>query len=173
MARPRKLARELLTLEDANGAMREMLQAQVELEKLQGALDLARAEATARFEDRMDQQKSAILEIEGQLQTWYLTRAEKAPGKKSVQLAYGVIGERLGHPALKPMNRKWTWAAIEVLLRSKFDAKYFHQPAAPGPDKEKIRAELSEDQLKECGLKIDQPEKFYIELDRSTLGDPR
>ena len=174
--RPKSPTRELKTLDDANSALRGLLLSTVELEKLQGSLDLARAAATAKFEKDIDAEKSQIADLTAQLQQWFLVHAERPTGhdaRKSLKLAYGVIGERTGNPTLKPLNRKWTWAAICAKLRGIYGAQYFHPAPPPAPDKEKIRTELSVDQLKNCGLMVDREEKFYVELDRTSLGDAK
>lgn len=171
--RPKTATRELLTRDAASDAMRQMLEAQVELEKLQGAMDLARAAATARYEKEIDAKKSVIDDLSEQLQTWYLTHAEVAPDRKSIDLAYGTIGERTSPPALVPLNRKWSWKAICAKLLGTHGPDYFHPAGDPKPDKDKIRAGLTEEQLKICGLRIEHEESLFIELDRTSLGDAK
>lgn len=173
MARPKKTSVELASIEDANQAIRALLGAEVELEKQQGAMDLARAAATAKYEKAIDAQKTAIADLTLQLQNFYMARTgelEKA-GRKSIQLAYGVIGRRLGQPVIKPLNRSWTWAAIAVQLRSIYRDRFFHPPAEPRPDKEKLRKDLTVDELHKVGLKVEQDENFFVETDRTTLGE--
>lgn len=165
--RPKTPTRELITEADANAALHEMLQATVELEKLQGAMDLARAAACSKFEKDIERQKSTIDDIAEQLQTWYLVRANKFEGRKSYVLVHGIIGERTSPPALVPLNRKWSWRAIAAKLLGTHGADYFLPAGEPKPDKDKIRAGLTEEQLRICGLKVEQEETFYIELDRS------
>jgi hypothetical protein len=93
-------------------------------------------------------------------------RAEKPVDRKSIDLTYGVIGERTSPPALVPINRKWSWRAIGAKLMGTHGADYFLPAGDPKPDKDKIRASLTEDQLRNCGLKIDHEENFFIDLDR-------
>ena len=82
-------------------------------------------------------------------------------------MLFGTIGERTSPPALVPLNRKWRWRAIGAALLGKHGAGYFLPAGEPKPDKDKIRAGLDEEQLRICGLKVEQEEAFYIELDRS------
>lgn len=169
--RPKAASAELLTEAQANEALRQLLQVTVELEKQQGQLDLARASATTKFEGGIDKQKTLIADLETQLQTWFLAYGNPEAGRKSVALAYGVIGQRTGQPVLKPLNRAWTWKAIGTKLQSVYGARFFHKPKGPEPDKDLLRAELDVEQLKAVGLKVEQEERFYVELDRSSLGD--
>jgi|GEM_PF-3560857 len=172
MGRPKKATAELTSIEDANRALHALLLAEVELEKQSGALDLARAAASAKFEKPIDAQRAAIADLTLQLQTYYMAHHKdlEKNGSKSIRLAFGVIGRRLGQPVLKPLNRAWTWGSIAVKLRSIYNARYFHPPAEPKPDKDLIRQELNEDQLAACGLKTEQDENFFVETDRSTIG---
>jgi phage host-nuclease inhibitor protein Gam len=168
MARPKKTTAELNDVQDANAAMRRLLMYTVELEKQQGAMDLARAAATKEFEPSMDALKVRIADLELQLQNYYLVH--KPADRKSIELAYGVIGTRTGNPTLKPLNRSWTWDAIAIKLREAFGKKFFHEAKPPAPDKDKIKEQLDADQLKAMGMKIERNEDFYAELDRTKLG---
>ena len=171
MARPKSPTHELLTREAAEEALRDMLTAQVELEKLQGDVDLKVARAHAGAEPAINAHRSRIADLEAQLQTWFMTRAAREPGSKSIRLAHGVVGERTGQPTLKPLNAKWSWKAIGAKLAGEYGGRFFHAAAAPMPDKDKIRAEMTPDQLRECGMRVFQDERFYVELDRTSLGD--
>jgi phage host-nuclease inhibitor protein Gam len=173
MGRPKKASVELSSIEDANRALRALLLAEVELERQVGALDIARAEATSKFEKPIDKQKAVIADLTLQLQTWYMSNHDELErdGAKSLRLTFGVIGRRLGRPSLKPLNRSWTWASIAVKLRSVYSSRFFHAPEEPKIDRERARQELTIPQLKDCGLRVDQEETFFVETDRSTLGE--
>lgn len=170
MARPKKASATLESIEDANRALHALLIAEVELEKQQGAMDLERAAATTKYEKKIDEQRAAIADLTQQLQTWYMAHHKdlETDGLKSVKLAYGVIGRRIGNPTLKPLNRSWTWGAIGVKLRSIYNARFF-KAQEPEIDRGLVRAELTAEQLAAVGLKVEQEERFYVETDRSVL----
>lgn len=171
MARPKKPTAELVSIEDANGALHALLLAEVELEKQQGAMDLARAKASADYEVPIDKQKARIGELKTQLQAWYMANFKtlEEGGLKSKKLHYGTVGRRLGNPALKPKTRAWTWSAIGVRLREVYNARFF-RAVEPEIDKGLVRAELNDEQLAAVGLKVEQHEDFYVETDRTALG---
>lgn len=172
MARPKKITKQIQTVEEANAAMKALILAEVELEKVRGSMDLARAGATAQFEDQMDAAKSRYSDLFEALQGWYMAnhKALEMPGRRSVDMLYGVLGRRKGNPTLKVLNRSWTWGAVAICLRDKFGAAFFHEPKPPEIDRERVRQELNEEQLKAVGLKVDQEERFYAELDRLKAG---
>lgn len=171
MARPKKTTARVSSLDEANAALRALLSAEIELEKLSGAVDLARASATAKYEGDIDAAKTRIADLNLQLQNWYVANSAELEtnGRKSIQLLYGVIGRRKGNPALKPLNRTWNWQAVGVKLRSLFGTLYFHALAEPAIDRERVRTSLTVDQLKACGLKVENEERFFIETDRKSI----
>jgi len=172
MGRPKKASATIDTVEQANAALHSLLCAQVELEKYVGAADLARAAATAKYETAIDGQRERIADLTLQLQTFYMAnyKALETEGRKSVQLTYGVLGRRMGKPTLKPLNRSWTWAAVKVKLREAWAGKFF-RAVEPEVDKDLIKADLTAEQLRDVGLKVEQDEAFFVEVDRSKLGD--
>jgi len=112
--------------------------------------------------------------LESQIQEFYSRhRAElEVDGKKSIQLKYGLLGMRApSHPALEPLNQKWTWKEIGAKVKELWKSKYFHKPKPPGLNKNKLKDELTADQLKECGMKLETTESFYIELNRLAAPD--
>jgi phage host-nuclease inhibitor protein Gam len=159
------------SINEANDALHALLLAEVELEKQQGAMDLARAAASSRFEGAINTQKERVADLKLQLQTWYMANFKDIDeaGQKSAKLHYGTVGRRLGNPTLKPLHRSWTWAGIAIKLRSVYNARFFRE-AEPEIDKQMVRAELNAEQLAAVGLKVEQDEAFYVETDRTTLG---
>ena len=137
---------------------------------MQGEADLARAAVTAKFEARLDAAKKKIADNFESLQAWYMAHHKtlELPGRKSVDMTYGTLGRRLGNPTLKILNRSWTWAGVTQKVRAVYGSvAYFHEPKPPELDREKLRMGLDDEQLKVCGLKVEQEENFYCDLDRS------
>lgn len=165
MARPKRPAQELRNLDECSEAMRLLLQATTTREIAEAEQAEAAASATARFEGEINGARAAEAELRAQLQQYYMTHLVdiERDGRRSVQLANGVMGRRKSPPALKPRNRTFTWHAIKVLLRTHFGDKYFHKPKDPDVDKDLVKAELDEAALAKCGLKLDQDEEFYAE----------
>jgi hypothetical protein len=111
--------------------------------------------------------------LEAQIEVHCRTHPESLEeGKKSVQLSNGLMGLRTGPPALEPLNKQWTWEKIEAKLRELWKKKFFHPPKPPGIDKTKLKKGLNAAQLKECGLKLESSESFYLELNRLAAPAP-
>ena len=100
------------------------------------------------------------------LEGYYYAHVQEieASGRKSLQLVNGVMGRRDNPPALKPLNRKWTWAAIKQAVRAGLGLEYLRQPE-PELDRDKLKT-LGNEKLREFGLKVESDETFYIEPER-------
>lgn len=170
MGRPRKASAVLRTSEECNDAMRRLGLAQIEREKWQGALDLAISEAKKKYEARIAAAEAQAKDLEMQLQQWYLGHVEEyeRDGRRSVALLYGVMGRRTSPPALKLLNKSWTWAAVLAKLRDKFGGKFLRL-REPEVDKDQVKQELAPERLREFGLRLEQEEVFYAEPDRTKL----
>lgn len=168
MARPKKATRELISRDEAEAAMYRLLIATLEREKKEAARDMQVAAAQKMFEKCIDEHIREQADCEAQLQNYYLTHIAEieVDGARSLKLGYGTIGRRTSPAALKLLNKSWNWAAVKVKLRALFGATYFHVPAAPEIDKDRVKAELDEHRLRECGLQLHQDEKFYAEVQR-------
>ena len=145
-------------------AMAGLLVAVVSLEELEAQRALAVATASSTFEPRIDATRAQRDELLASLKAFYyahLGEAEK-DGKKSVQLANGVLGRRDNPPKLAPKNRSWTWGAILICLREKFGERFL-RTREPEVDKDRVKAEIPAEELGNYGLKLDQDETFFAE----------
>jgi len=169
MARPRKTSETLDSIEECQEAMRCLKLAAIEQERLEGARDVKVARITEEYARDIALQVTARASVELALQNYYMAHLDEleVDGRRSVQLTHGVMGRRLGTPALKLLNKSWTWESVLARLAEVFGAR-FVRLAEPEVDKPGIKkADLSAEQLKAVGLKIEQGENFYAEPDRT------
>ena len=164
MARSRKLTLTLASLEECTRSMGDLLKAQLELEKLTAERDMQIAEASARFEPGIEMWKKYAAEQNDALQHYYLTHRDELEkgGRKSVQLANGIMGCRLGSGRLAPISKMWAWKTIKAKLQSLWPGKYVLQPEVE-IDKDLVKAEFTPDMLAKCGMQIKKDETFYAE----------
>jgi len=167
MARPRKATKVLSSLDGCTAAMGELLSVTTQMETLVADRDLRVAETQAEYEPAIDEARKRAADLTEQLKTYYMTHLveiEKA-GRKSVQLATGVMGRRLTPKKLALLNRSWSWEAVLNALKTKF-AEKFLRAREPEIDKDMVKTELAPEQMHEIGLKLTQDEEFYVELAR-------
>jgi len=170
VGRPKKATATLQSLDECSDAMRRLLLATLAREKLVANRDEQCVRVTKSFETEIGAETETERDLAAQLQDYYITHLPEVetPERRSVKLTYGTMGRRLSPEALKPRNKSFTWKAIKVLLRAlKNGERFFHVPKDPEPDKELIKKELSAEDLEKCGLKLEQEDEFFIELNRT------
>jgi phage host-nuclease inhibitor protein Gam len=171
MARPKKASVTLASIEECSQAMRKLLLATTDAEMLTAERDAAAAAAMKPFDKRLQVAQEQAKDIEAQLQQYYMSHLAEVEtgGARSLKLLYGVMGRRLGNPALKLLNKSWTWDAAREAVRKKWGVGFliFKDPEI---DKEKVKADIPEEKLPDCGLKLHQEERFYAEPDRTAEG---
>ena len=162
MGRPKKAGRELGSIADCTAAMGELLTAICEIRVLKAEQDLAVAAAGQKFEGRLDDAWARRGGLEAALEAYYYGHVKdiEAAGRKSLQLVNGVMGRRDNPAALKPLNRKWTWAAILQAVTTGLPACV--RARAPELDREKLKT-LPAEALRDHGMKVESGETFYIE----------
>lgn len=165
MARPRKTSAVLANLADCRDAMHRLLTATIKREELEGARDLAAASIVKGCEKAIAAEAATEKDLAEQLRQYLLVHPPE--GKKSIDLHYGVMGTRTSPAALKPLNKAWKWGTILVALREKFGVRFLHTPEAT-VDKETVKKEIPEGELRQYGLKLESEEEFYIDLNRKT-----
>jgi hypothetical protein len=164
MGRPRKASVVLESIEDCTKKMGELLVAITDLEIFIAERDVAVAAAGKEHEALIDDAAWRKADAEAALKSYYYLHAAQIEkgGAKHLDLSNGRIGRRDDPPALKPLNRAWTWAAIAVMVRDLWPGKYFHEAKEPELDKDVLKT-LAAEELKKAGLKVEAGETFYAE----------
>jgi len=159
---------------ECDRALSRILQATLRVESQTAARDSEIAAIQSRYAPKLAKDSLTIATLETEIQTYYTAHREEleVEGKKSVQFAHGTLGMRApSHPSLIPLNAKWTWESITEKVRELWKKKYFAKPKEPGLDKVKIKKELTEEELKQAGMRLDTDERFYYELNRLAAPD--
>jgi phage host-nuclease inhibitor protein Gam len=116
-----------------------------------------------RYATNINECESAVEEATLRLKDWAEVHPEEFPkGRKSLDLAAGIIGFRTGTPKLKLLSKAWNWEKVLAAALSTFPNFIRSKPEL---DKEALIAQRDEiaDLLPLIGVKVDQDESFYIE----------
>ncbi|MCL5743771.1 MAG: host-nuclease inhibitor Gam family protein [Acidobacteria bacterium] len=122
-----------------------------------------------RYDPKIEKAAAEIGLLEEQIEEYYMAHLEEIEGggRKSVQYSAGLIGRRLPpSPGLVPLSEKWSWEKIVRRVKRAWKERFFHPPKPATLDKVKLKRELSPEQLSKVGLKLEDTETFYIELNR-------
>lgn len=167
MARPKKANGTLRSIDECTEAMRKLLVATVDLEAIIAERDRAVAALMKEYERQIARLSDTADDLKLQLQNYYMAHLAdvERDGRRSIELQYGVMGRRLGNPVLRLLNRTWTWAAVMARLAEVYGTRFLRLKD-PELNKDAVKEHIPEDMLREFGLKLEQEERFYVELSR-------
>jgi phage host-nuclease inhibitor protein Gam len=160
-------ARAIDTRAEMEALVGEISALQLELNRETAGMDLLITEIRKRYEGTIDSLNAEIQAKTQLAQIWADTHPDEFPrDKKSIDFVHAIVGFRTGTPKVMPVRKSFTVKSIlDLLSHFVWSKKYIrHEPTI---DKEAILADrktLTEQQLKEVGLKIVQDESFYIDL---------
>ena len=89
--------------------------------------------------------------------------------KKSGETALALFGFRTSTPSLVLLNRKWSWTEVTATLQESGLGKFIVTKRAP--DKDAMKAKLSDEELAAVGCRVSQSESFWMEpkLEKETV----
>ena len=170
MARPKKAARVPESLVECDAEMQTYRGACTQVDRLTAERDEEVARVQTSYEQDIDAWKRRRDQAEAALRAYYYAHAKEieGEGRKFVEVASGRFGRRDNPPALKPLNRSWTWEKIEAAVKAWAGEKWrqwFRVPAPePELDKDRLKdAKLAAETLAQLGVKVVAGETFYVE----------
>lgn len=154
--------RKLTSLKECTKAMGELLEAQLEIERLTAKRDLRFKEVCGPINLDIAIQQKRAAKHEAALEEYYREHKKEIEkdGKRFVQLPNGEIGCRLGGKKLVTIG-KWTWEKALEKLQACWPGDYLLPPKPPEMDKVLVKKSLTKEELKACGMEIVQEENFY------------
>ncbi|MBN2685085.1 MAG: host-nuclease inhibitor Gam family protein [Pontiellaceae bacterium] len=81
--------------------------------------------------------------------------------KKSGETPLALFGFRTGNPSLVLLNKKWNWDEVTETLQETGLGKFVVTKRTP--DKDAMKAKLSDEELAAVGCRIKQSESFWVE----------
>ncbi len=162
---------ELTSLPDVEKAMQRLLTCTLRHERLTAERDQEIARICAHRNPAIATALAARIDLEWQIEKFTRNHPEAmSPGLRSVQLAGGVIGTRVGAGALALLDDTWSWEKAVAKAKELWNWRYFH-PAKPREINKAALKKLTGEQLAEAGLRIDREPVFFYELDRPAATD--
>jgi phage host-nuclease inhibitor protein Gam len=121
-----------------------------------------------KYDEETKEARTTKKNLFEELKTFALLKPKLFDKKRSLGLVYGKIGFRTGTPKVMLLNRKYNWKTVIELLEKIFGMKYLRVKTEPNKDailSDAAQKQLSDSELAAVGLKIDQNEKFFIDVD--------
>jgi len=135
----------------------------VELRKLEADRDEKIQAVQELFNDDILDVKKRVKGLAAQAEKYALShRAELLPsGKKGGETSLALFGFRTGNPTLVLLNKKWSWETVVNALKDSAFAEFVITKCVP--DKDGLKAKLTDAELATIGCRVDQDENFWIE----------
>jgi len=135
----------------------------VELRTIEAERDAKLQEIQEAYNDDVIDIKKKIKGLVAQAEKFALAhRAELfATGKKTGETPLALFGFRTGNPTLVLLNKKWNWeTVVNALIQSPFGGYVITKSV---PDKDALKAKLTDSELAAVGCRVDQSEAFWVE----------
>ena len=152
------------TLEDVEALMATVATADAATRELTARMDAEITQVRERYASALDEHRELQKQAEETLASWAELHKEEFGTRRSMTLAHGTLGWRLGNPAVRLRARVKAEQALEqvqarlpefVRTVSEIDkASLLNAYAGKA---------LSEEDLEACGLRIAQAERFFVE----------
>jgi phage host-nuclease inhibitor protein Gam len=158
----------IVTREQAESLINDIALTVANKRRISADLDEQLLAIKEKYKPQLDECDAVIKANSELVQIWADANPEEFAKRKSIAFPAGTVGYRTGTPALRLLNKQWSWErvleAVQRILPSFVRTK-------PEVDKEAIlnqRDELQEF-LPMVGLKVAQAETFFIEPDLTAL----
>jgi phage host-nuclease inhibitor protein Gam len=168
MTRMKKVLRRDITAEQANQAMTTYAIAQAQLKKLEGTIEAETSKIREKYQDKIQSNSDAAREAFEVLEAYANENQQLFADKRSVDLANGTIGFRLGTPKVECLAKKWDDA---LKLMDKYLPDFIRTKTEP--DKEKLIAHREDPDVQKamslCLVTVKQNDTFFAEGKAETL----
>lgn len=156
------------TREQAEAAMRDLCLTSCTIDEINANMNAQLALIRGNFEAELTALQETAELLEAKIQSW----ADKNPGefekRKSIEMIHGICGYRTSPPSVR-LIRGVTWEKSIALIEGRYPDLIRTKKEA---DKEGLlagREVLTEADYKAIGLRIDQDEKFYVEVRKESV----
>ena len=149
---------------DIEALMAEVARADASVRQLTAKMDAEMTKVREKYAQALELERSRRQGAEELLESWAELHKEAFGARRSMKLTHGVMGWRLGTPALKLRSRIKSDMAFEKVKR--FYPEYIRTKEEV--NKEAILAayagkQMDDDTLAACGYQVRQEERFYVE----------
>ena len=158
--------------EDYDSKVNECAELEVQLRALSAEQDAELQTVRDKYEARLGgltNRRDALLAACAMYASLHREEVLK-PGLRSGETALAIFGFNLGNPSLVLLSRKHTWKTVCAAIRAKgaeFVEKYLTIPD-PKPNKDALKAGLSDAELAELGCRVEQTDAYYIKAKDKT-----
>ncbi len=157
-----------MSREQVEEVVREMCLARARLDEQQARLNEELARVRTHYEQALSELGQRYEALEEQAHVWADGHPEEFVAKRALAMVHGTLGYRTGMPQLKTVKGV-TWDKALALLKANLP---HYVRVREEPDKEALLAdrEVLGDDLRTLGLRVEQAERFFVEVNREEVG---
>lgn len=164
-----QIAKTAFTREQAEEAMRLLAIETYKLDAEEATLNKELAAVRTKHEAEITAFQETIELLEAQVRSWADKNPDTFAKKKSVDMVHGTCGYRTSPPSIKPVPGV-TWEKVQAILDSKRPDFIRTRKEIDKDALLAARAILKTEGLTELGLRIHQPEEFFVDPKKDLAG---
>jgi len=170
---PKKPTITLRSFDEVDQALLELGRAKAIVQHEEAILNNQIQNFRDAFDQRTSDARKQSVSLETEIENFCIENKFEFEKSRSKDFVHGTVGFRTSPPAVKALNRKYSWETIlELIKKFSWSKKYIR--IKEEPDKEAILADHAADviddlKLAAIGVKVDQIEQFKIDIKWDTL----
>lgn len=162
------MAKLIQSFEDVDKKLLELSKHESFIAKKEAAMNEKLQNIKQKFDEETADARAQKTLIEQEIEAFCMQNKSEFLKQRAKKLIHGTIGFRTHTPKVNQLNRKYTVKTTIELLKKIFNTTYIRLKEEI--DKEKILSDysaqvLDDDKLAGVGLRVDQDESFFTEVD--------
>lgn len=164
----------LANVKDVEILLHRMAEKQIFISKKEAEMNAKIAKIKASYEEETQLASALYDEDWSEIEAWCVKNSLMFQKQRSLDFSIGKIGFRTNPPKVVTLNKKTTLKTALELIKKVFDGSYIR--TKDEIDKESILADYSQkkitdDKLAGVGLRIEQDETFFADIDYEKIKD--
>lgn len=166
------MAKLIQSFEEADAKLLELSKHESFIAKKEAAMNEKIQNIKQKFDEETADARAQKNLIESEVHSFCLQNKSEFLKQRTRNLIHGTIGFRTNPPKVNQLNKKFTVKTTIEFLKKLFNGKYLRMKEEI--DKEKVLADyaaesIDDSQLASVGLRVDQDETFFCEIDWETI----
>lgn len=163
--------------DECDGAILKMADCTQEITKAEAEMNEKIQIVRDEYDRKTNVTRTMLEGLRGEIERFSIANKDQFEKTRSKDMIHGTVGFRSTPPKTALLNRKYKWETVLELLQKFPWASNFIRTKEE-VDKDQILAsysakEINDENLAAVGLKIDQDEKFYVDIKWEALAEAK
>lgn len=162
------------TFEDVDAKLRELGKHKIELKKKETEMNEEVESITAKYDALTKFRREQVISIEADIEAFCREHDSEFKKVRAMKLTFGRVGFRTLTESVVLLNKRYKWDGVLIAIKEQFKRRFIRM--VESLDKELIlrkyrEGKLTDAELAEAGLKIDQGEEFVLKLNWKSINE--